>query len=76
MKPWFLKGRDYYCTMSMGVVCFPMDGDRVDELIRKADIAMYQAKKTGKNRIEYYDETIESTSIKRLDLEIKCVVPH
>ena len=71
MKPWFLKGGDYYCTMSMGVVCFPTDGDRVDELIRKADIAMYQAKKTGKNRIEYYDETIESTSIKRLDLENK-----
>ncbi len=71
MKPWFLKGGDYYCTMSMGVVRFPMDGDRVDDLIRKADIAMYQAKKTGKNRIEYYDENAESSSFKRLDLENK-----
>ncbi len=44
-KPWFLKGGDYYCTMSMGVVCFPDDGDNVQELIKKADIALYEAKK-------------------------------
>lgn len=68
-KPWFLKGGDYYCTMSMGVVCFPDDGDNVQELIKKADIALYEAKKDGKNRIEFYDENVEATSFKRLDLE-------
>ena len=68
-KPWFLKGGDYYCTMSMGVVCFPDDGDNVQELIKKADIALYEAKKGGKNRIEFYDENVEATSFKRLDLE-------
>lgn len=70
-RPWFLKGADYYCTMSMGLVRFPMDGDTVEELIKKADIAMYEAKKTGKNRIKYYDDTVETTSFKRLDLEKK-----
>ena len=70
-KPWFLKGGDYYCTMSMGVVRFPMDGDTVEELIKKADIAMYEAKRTGKNRVEFYDDTVETTSVKRLDLEKK-----
>lgn len=70
-KPWFLKGGDYYCTMSMGVVQFPKDGETVEELIKKADIAMYEAKKTGKNRIEFYDSTVETGSIKRLDLEKK-----
>ena len=68
-KPWFLKGADYYCTMSMGIVCFPSDGDTVQELIKKADIALYEAKKGGKNRIEFYDDNVESTSFKRLDLE-------
>ena len=44
-KPWFLKGADYYCSMSMGVVRFPKDGDiTVQELIKKADIALYEAK--------------------------------
>lgn len=68
-KPWFLKGADYYCTMSMGVVRFPEDGDDVQELIKKADIALYEAKKSGKNRIEFYNENVEATSFKRLDLE-------
>ncbi|MCI5873866.1 MAG: EAL domain-containing protein [Clostridiales bacterium] len=68
-RPWMLKGADYYCTMSMGVVRFPKDGDTVEELIKKADIAMYEAKCSGKNRVEFYDDNVESTSFKRLDLE-------
>lgn len=68
-KPWFLKGADYYCTMSMGIVRFPSDGDTVQELIKKADIALYEAKKSGKNRIEFYDSNVEITAFNRLDLE-------
>ncbi|MDE6699156.1 MAG: GGDEF domain-containing protein [Lachnospiraceae bacterium] len=68
-KPWDLNGTEYYCTMSMGIVSYPDDGHDVNELIKKADIAMYSAKKAGKNRIEYYNNKEESSSIKRLDLE-------
>lgn len=68
-KPWFLKDADYYCTMSMGIVSFPHGDDTVQDLIKKADIAMYEAKKTGKNRMAKYTDSLESTSGKRLDLE-------
>ena len=67
--PWYLKDSDYYCTMSMGVVRFPENGDNVSELIRKSDVAMYEAKKSGKNRIAEYSDNIDSSSIHRLDLE-------
>ncbi|RKM60675.1 EAL domain-containing protein [Butyrivibrio sp. CB08] len=67
--PWYLKDSDYYCTMSMGVVLFPDHGDNVSELIRKSDVAMYEAKKSGKNRIAEYSDNIDSSSIHRLDLE-------
>ena len=68
-KPWFLKDADYYCTMSMGIVTFPDAGDSVTDLIKKADIAMYEAKKTGKNRVETYREGNDSVSGRRLDME-------
>lgn len=55
--------------MSMGIVRYPDDGCDVNELIKKADIAMYEAKKAGKNRYEYYNDQEKGTSIKRLDLE-------
>lgn len=68
-KPWYLKGGDYYCTMSMGIVKFPTDGATVEEVIQKADTALFEAKRNGKNRINYYDEQTEAYSYRRLDLE-------
>ncbi|MBQ4530322.1 MAG: EAL domain-containing protein [Lachnospiraceae bacterium] len=68
-KPWYLNGADYYCTMSLGVVDFPMDGQEANDLIKKADIAMYEAKKDGKNRIHYYTEESGSSSLKLFDME-------
>lgn len=68
-RPWFLKNEDYYCTMSMGVVCFPTDGNNLDDLNRKANIALSTAKKKGKNCVEFYNEKVEDTSFYRLDLE-------
>lgn len=68
-KPWDLNGTEYYCTMSMGIVRYPDDGSDVNELIKKADIAMYEAKNAGKNRYEYYNNKEAGSSIKRLDLE-------
>lgn len=68
-KPWILKEADYYCTMSMGIVRFPSKGEEVEDLIRKADIAMYEAKKTGKNRVAFYTDALRSDSDRRLDME-------
>ncbi len=68
-KPWFLKDADYYCTMSMGIVEFPNYGTGVHDLIKKADIAMYEAKKSGKNRVASYSDNISSASHQRLDME-------
>lgn len=69
LKPWFLRDADYYCTMSMGIVEFPGEDVNVHDLIKMADIAMYEAKKGGKNRIAYYEECFAASSGKRLDME-------
>lgn len=38
-------------TVSIGVACYPSDGRDIPELIRKADTALYRAKRTGKNKV-------------------------
>ena len=68
-SPFILKDGEYYCTMSMGVVVFPEEGDDVGELIQKADVAMYEAKKSGKNRVAKYVTGSTSDANKRLDME-------
>ncbi len=68
-QPYKLKDSDYYCTSSIGTVIYPDLGDTVSELIQKADIAMYEAKKSGKNRRADYVEGQDSDAGKRLNME-------
>ncbi len=67
--PWDLDGTEYYSTMSMGIVRFPEEGWDVNELIKKADIAMYGAKRNGKNQYQFYNSGTEVSTLKRLDIE-------
>lgn len=67
--PWYLKDEDYYCTASMGIVTFPDSGETVEELIKKADIAMYKAKKGGKNSLARYNGGNTKESGDPLDME-------
>ena len=55
--------------MSMGIAVYPDDSIDYNELIRLADIAMYDSKKSGKNRYCYYDGKGGNKTEKRLDIE-------
>lgn len=46
-KPWNIKSTPIYCNISIGVACYPEDGITAEDLIQKADKAMYQVKKSG-----------------------------
>ena len=68
-KPWFIKDSEYYCTMSMGIVYYNKDGQDVNDIIKKADIAMYDAKKSGKNRCIFYNKGEDIQKGEHLDIE-------
>ena len=54
--PFLLEGNQINITTSIGIVFFPDDGTEVDDLIKKADIAMYKAKEKGGNIYHFYTE--------------------
>lgn len=68
-KPWYLMETEYFCTMSMGVAIFPDNSIDVHEITRMADVAMYAAKRSGKNGYAYYNSNADNSTAKRLDIE-------
>ncbi|MHB8422955.1 MAG: sensor domain-containing protein [Leptospirales bacterium] len=54
-------------TVSIGISRFPKDGIEVDLLLRKSDIAMYQAKSQGKNIWRYFEKEFEEKIQKRYE---------
>ena len=47
--PFYIGEHELFVTASIGVACYPSNGQEVDELLRNADAAMYRAKSTGRN---------------------------
>ena len=56
-------------TSSIGVSLFPDDGADFESLLKNADIAMYQAKNSGRNSVRFYSGTMSLQSLERLQLE-------
>lgn len=55
-KPFCADGADCVIGASIGAAIYPLDTESPDELVRKADRAMYKAKTAGGNRLAFYDE--------------------
>ena len=68
-KPWYLKDANHTCTMSMGIVTYPDSGNDVTELFKKVDLAVYDAKRSGKNRIVTYENGEDISSGRRWKME-------
>jgi diguanylate cyclase (GGDEF)-like protein/PAS domain S-box-containing protein len=68
-KPYFIKGQEIFITPSIGISLYPLDGENADELLRKADVAMYQAKNEGRNGFQFYHSKFDKMTYDRLELE-------
>ena len=51
-----LKSERVFASASIGVTVYPRDGNDVDTLIKNADQAMYESKRSGKNRSHYFNQ--------------------
>jgi diguanylate cyclase (GGDEF)-like protein len=59
LQPHFIDNKQIESTISLGAAAYPTDGTSAEELLKKADLAMYEAKNNGKSRIYFYDELEE-----------------
>jgi diguanylate cyclase (GGDEF)-like protein/PAS domain S-box-containing protein len=68
-KPFKLDAVTVDASTSIGVCMFPDDGKDGEDLIKKADIAMYDAKKSGKNAYQFYNAEINARTMARQQME-------
>lgn len=54
--PFDIGGEEARVTASVGVSVYPRDGENMEELVKKADDAMYISKKNGKNMFTFYQD--------------------
>ncbi len=58
-KPFHLEGIRLYVKSSIGIVLIEPGFDNIDEIVRHADISMYQAKKKGEEHISFYNNELD-----------------
>jgi diguanylate cyclase (GGDEF)-like protein/PAS domain S-box-containing protein len=68
-QPYTLREHSYVTTPSIGIVIFLHQTDSMEELLKKADVAMYQAKTAGRNTARFFDPTMQAAVSVRVELE-------
>ncbi len=68
-RPVTLAGREFQIGASLGVAMFPDDGEDAQTLLKHADIAMYAAKKRGRNTFQFFIHDLNRVADERLNLE-------
>ena len=68
-QPFQLKDHEYQGTSSIGICLFQGNDTTADELLKRADTAMYQAKAAGRNAIRFFDPATHAVMESRIALE-------
>jgi diguanylate cyclase (GGDEF)-like protein/PAS domain S-box-containing protein len=64
-----LGGREHHSSPSVGITLFHHNEHTVDELLKRADLAMYQAKAAGRNTMRFFDPHMQAAASQRATLE-------
>jgi EAL domain-containing protein (putative c-di-GMP-specific phosphodiesterase class I) len=66
--PYELCGHQLHITASIGISVYPGDGDNPEKLLMNADIAMYHAKEQMRNNCQFFNTTMNNSSLERMKL--------
>ncbi|MDP2833872.1 MAG: bifunctional diguanylate cyclase/phosphodiesterase [Pseudomonadota bacterium] len=68
-EPIYLGGRQLHVTPSIGITLFPQNGDKPEEVLQHAEVAMYRAKQAGRDGIRFYAPDMQAAAESRLQLQ-------
>ncbi|KAB2951033.1 EAL domain-containing protein [Heliorestis acidaminivorans] len=68
-KPFQVHEHIFNISSSIGISMYPNDGEDIESLLRAADTAMYQAKRSGRNRFQFYSATMHEETRERRYIE-------
>ena len=69
-EPFYIQRREVFIGASIGISIFPEDGSSSEVLLKHADIAMYEAKKQGRNNYQFFKKDYTTASQDRLSMEL------
>lgn len=70
-QPYQLLTNEHLCSCSIGAVLINGNSQTTDELLKQADIAMYQAKDAGRNTLRFFDPQMQASITARVAMEIE-----
>jgi diguanylate cyclase (GGDEF)-like protein/PAS domain S-box-containing protein len=65
VAPFALRDHELFITTSLGVCMYPDDGQETEDVMKKADIAMYHAKSLGRNNVQFYNDDMDQNASRR-----------
>ena len=68
-EPYDVGGYELYTSPSVGISVYPEDGEVADVLMKSADMAMYEAKRLGKNLYVAHNEAMEEKALRRYNID-------
>jgi diguanylate cyclase (GGDEF)-like protein len=68
-RPYNLNGHEHYSSPSIGVNLYRGNAESVDVLLQHADLAMYQAKESGRNAVRFFDPVMQLNVTTHVALE-------
>ena len=70
-QPIVIHKEEVFVSASIGIALYPDDGETPESLLRNADLAMYHAKSSGKNQLQFYGDAINLATTAKHNLEAR-----
>jgi len=67
-QPYLVEGQELTTSVSVGIAIYPEDGADFETLLRKADMAMYRAKDSGRNTYRFFNQEMNEDAVEHVTM--------